>query len=229
DDIAAMTGGEAIYSSNDITGALEKVTEDGGNYYTLAYSPSNKNFDGRLRHIEVRLKEGNYHLAYRRVYYGLPAQDRDASVDSPIEAAMEHGAPEQHQLIFGVRVAAGSPELGTKEQMAGLEKARGEKRTLKPIRFRTYRIDYKVMAQQLGDRAPELVIAAAVYDGDGRLLDSTVNEAVEAGLAEKPGARKAYRMEIALAAPLDAKSLRVAVRDARTGRVGAMEIGLPLE
>ncbi|MFZ0661273.1 MAG: VWA domain-containing protein [Acidobacteriaceae bacterium] len=229
DEIAKMTGGEAVYSSNDITGALEKVTENGGNYYTLSYSPTNRNFDGGLRHIEVKLTEGKYHLTYRRAYYGLPDESADAPPEDAIEASMKYGAPESHQLIFGVHLSAGSPRRGTREQMAGLEKAEGGKKSLRPVKLRTYAIDYTVMTPQLrmaGETSPELEIAAAVYDGDGRVLNSTVNK-VEAGPAEHVS--KAYRMEVALAAPLDAKSMRVAVRDARTGRVGAMAIELPLK
>jgi VWFA-related protein len=232
DEIAKMTGGEAVYSSNDITGALEKVTENGGSYYTLGYSPTDRNFDGRLRRIDVRLKEGKYHLSYRRVYYGLPTQKSAESVGDAIATSMKYGAPESHQLIFGVHVSAGSPQRGTREQMVSLEKAQGGKGARKPAKLRTYTIDYTVMAQQLraaGDTVPRFEIAAAAYDEDGHVLNSTVNQAEEAESAEKQAARKAYRMEIALAAPLDAKSIRVAVRDARTGKVGAMEIGLPLK
>lgn len=208
DEIAQITGGKAVYSSNDLVGALEKVTENGGSYYTLAYSPSNKNFDGHLRHILVRLKEGNYHLAYRRAYYGAQEQGANGTADDAIEAVMEHGAPEDRQLIFGVHAAAkGAPRRGSQ----------------------VYTIDYTVMARQLraaGDTTPELEIAAAIYGADGRLLSSTVNKAMEAG---SPAAKQtAYRMEIQLDAPLNAKFMRFAVRDPRTGKSGAMEITLPL-
>jgi VWFA-related protein len=39
DAIAKATGGRAIYSSNNLVNSLEKVTEAGGSYYTLGYSP----------------------------------------------------------------------------------------------------------------------------------------------------------------------------------------------
>ncbi len=209
DQIAEMTGGRAIYSTNNLTGALEKVTEIAGNYYTLSYSPSDKNLDGSLRHIKVRLKrDGDFRLAYRRAYYATMAPDADASTDDSIGAVMKCGAPEDHQLIFGVHVAA-SPKSG-KQQL--------------------YTLDYTVMAHQLraaGDATPEFEIAAAAFDTDGRMLNSTVNQAVEPGPAAGPPQTK-FRMEQQLDAPLDAKFLRVAVRHIPTGKTGAMEIPLPL-
>lgn len=208
DRIAQMTGGEAVYSSNDLTGSLEKVTENGGSYYTLAYSPTNRNFEGRLRHIKVKLKEGDYHLAYRRAYYGVKAQGANHEADNAISAVMEHGAPEDHQLVFGVHAEGGPAHHGAL----------------------VYTVDYTVMAHQLqmaDNAAPKLEIAAAIYSADGRLLNSTVNK-VQPGSRQEQEKEKAYRMEIQIHAPASAKFMRFAVRDAQTGKMGAMEVSLPL-
>jgi hypothetical protein len=73
-------------------------------------------------------------------------------------------------------------------------------------------------------------MAAAVYDSVGRLLNSVTNRAIETDspAGEQPASQKAFRMEQQLDAPLDAKFIRLAVRDLRTGKTGAMEIPLPL-
>lgn len=226
DEIAQVTGGRAIYSTNDMTGALEKAMITGGSYYTLAYSPSNRNFEGKLRHIEVKVKEGEYHLAYRRAYVGVKREAAKTAAGDPIETVMEHGAPEEHGLIFGLHVAAGT---ATEDQFASLESIPG-KGWRKPDRPRTYTIETTVMKHQLreaGDTAPRLEIAAAIYDADGWILNSTVNKTEEDSAGKKEGAaKKAYRMEIELAAPMKAKFLRVAVRDAESGKLGVMEISL---
>jgi hypothetical protein len=212
DLIAEMTGGRAIYSTNNLTGALEKATETGGNYYTLSYSPADKNLDGRLRHIQIKMKVGgNYHLAYRRAYYASSTPGLSNTLDPSIAAAITHGAPELHQLIFGLHVSA-APNAVSKQQR--------------------FTLSYIVMAHQLrasGETPPEFEIAAAAYDMDGRMLSSTLNSAVR----DKPSpdtansVHNSYRMEQQLIAPLSTKFLRVAVRDAHTGRLGAMEIRLP--
>ena len=208
DHIAEMTGGKAVYSTNDLTGALEKVTEIAGNYYTLSYSPSDKNLDGALRHIKVGLKrDGNYHLAYRRAYYATSTPVAESATDQSIAAAMRYGAPEDHQLIFAMHVTA-SRQNGKQQ---------------------TYLLDYTVMAYQLraaGDGTPEFEIAAAAFDADGRMLNSTVNRALEPVAARDPQTK--FRMQLPLDAPADTSYLRVAVRHIPTGMLGAMEISLPL-
>jgi VWFA-related protein len=231
DEIARMTGGEAVYSSNNLVGALERVTGDGGSYYTLAYSPSNKQFNGHLRRIEVRLKEGKYRLSYRRAYYGVSRPSSDEPANNPLSASMKYGAPEDHRLIFGVHLALASPDRSG-EQRINLSKP-GNRKSSKTAPAQAYTIDYTVMAQQLraaGDTAPHFAIAAAVYDADGRMLSSVVNEAVEFDppAAGQARASKAYRMGQHLDAPAGARFMRFAVRDLQTGKTGAMEITLPL-
>ncbi|MGC2162615.1 MAG: VWA domain-containing protein [Silvibacterium sp.] len=253
DEIARVTGGEAIYSSNNVQQSLARVTENGGNYYTLSYSPTNKNYNGALRHIHVQLAENEYHLSYRRAYYGImsdaPSAETKSTKDNlaqksgdPFSAYMEHGAPTVHQLVFGVHLRTlGLPAQGTREQMESIARQTtlmnaNDKliaKSLRSVPLQTYAIDYTVMARQLqtlGETAPDIEIAAAAYDSDGRLLNATVNKVAE-NKTSAPGKsmqEDAYRMEQRIDAPLAAKFIRVAVRDAGTGRIGAMEISLPL-
>jgi VWFA-related protein len=237
DEIARTTGGIAIYSSNNLVNSLEKVTENGGSYYTLGYSPSNKNFNGQLRQIEVKLKAGKDHLAYRRAYYGVSADDAEEAADNKLSASMKHGAPEFHQLVFEARVVpAGSPERGTPDQMRRIAKAQGgneSAKPMKPISLQAYTVDYAVMAGQLradGETDPQFDLAAAVYDAEGHVLNSIENTTIKSDHATDGRVTKqeVYRVQQQLDAPLDAKFMRFAVRDTRTGKLGAIEISLPL-
>jgi len=237
DAIAQATGGKAIYSSNNLVGSLEKVTEAGGSYYTLSYSPSNKNFDGHLRHIKVKLKDGKDHLAYRRAYYGADPDAPEKPEDDRLSGSMKHGGPELHQLVFEVHATpTGSPARGTREQMLNIAKAQGQKESakpMKPIELQAYTVDYAVMAKQLradGDADPQFELAAAAYDVDGKLLNSIVNKTVKSdpAAAGRAPAQDVYRVEQQLDAPLDAKFIRLAVRDDKTGKIGTIEIPLPL-
>jgi VWFA-related protein len=234
DAIAKATGGKAIYSSNNLVNSLEKVTEDGGSYYTLGYSPTNKNFDGKLRQIEVKLKGRKDHLAYRRAYYGASVDAVEEPADRKLYASMKHGAPEFHQLVFEAHVeASGSPAHGNRDQMRNIEKAQESAKPMKPIQLQAYTVDYAVMAKQLradGDTDPQFELAAAAYDADGKLLNSIVNTTAisDPAAGGRTATKDVYRVEQQLDAPLDAKFIRFAVRDTRTGKVGAMEIPLPL-
>jgi VWFA-related protein len=171
-DVTTKTGGKA-YRLNDFKGELADALQDGANYYTLTYAPSNSAYDGKERHIKVRLTQPDKHgydLAYRRSYY---ADDPDAPVVQKISAKdeqgpppprkpgdslmanMEYGAPMAHQLIFRAHVqAVGAPAMGTAAQMANLAEqpayfqVRKKNRPvtpLKPIELQTYAIDYNVL------------------------------------------------------------------------------------
>jgi VWFA-related protein len=249
DEIARSTGGRAFYSTNDFKGALAEATAHGANYYTLTYSPTNQNYEGKLRNIRVGLSKRGYHLAYRRSYYGEDTESPDRPVSSSLGdslyANMKHGAPIAHQLYLRTHVlAVGLPAKATPEQMANLvgqsaslQDHRGNKppKPGPPIKLQTYAIDYIVAFRQpnisIASAEPSILeFATEVFDADGKMLNGAIQRAVEttspAALAAKQ--EGIYRVRQQIDAPLDAASIRVAVREASTDRVGAMEIALPL-
>jgi VWFA-related protein len=150
DGIARETGGQAFYGFNDVAQELVKATEGGEMYYTLAYAPTNLNYNGKVRNIHVALTKKGYALSYRRSYYGTETKQaavtatadeyavpvvrkaNDAKtplkgsvavnvVKDSLSANMEYGAPEEHQLVFVVEAqTVGAPSEGTTEQMAEL-------------------------------------------------------------------------------------------------------------
>jgi hypothetical protein len=160
-----------------------------------------------------------------------------------LSANMEHGAPTAHQLIFGAHVRLlGAPALGTPEQMTNLStqpaffkerRRKAQAKPFKPILLQSFAVNYTVSAHQflaVGESSPNLEVAAAAYDSDGRMLNATVNKATEdkAAIPAQLAQATAYRLEQRIDVPLNAKSIRLAVRDANNDRIGAMEIALPL-
>jgi VWFA-related protein len=255
EEIAHATGGRAFYGTNDVAAALTEATETGSHYYTLMYSPSNQNYNGRLRHINVELfrnvahAKGGYQLAFRRSYYGDPSstgpkETHSASELQPLlmsRAAdslapnMQHGAPLAHQLLFRAHIhALAAPARATPEQMAKLadqpayfrERRRSQSaRQLKPIQLQTFGIDYAIAA-----RYPTLEVAAAAFDADGKMVNGTVQRVSEDNAQDSAGERRdgIYRLQQQFDVPLGAVSIRLAVRDVATDNVGALEINLPL-
>lgn len=64
--LAEATGGVAVVNTNDVTGGLERITEDLFNYYSLGYTVNASNED-RVHRITVELTGGQgYDLRYRR-------------------------------------------------------------------------------------------------------------------------------------------------------------------
>ena len=249
EEIAHQTGGRAFYGTNDLAGALNEATETGGHYYTLSYSPSNQNYNGHLRHINVELSKRGCHLAYRRSYYGDPSwsgplEKHSASELQPLLVSrpadsltpnMQHGAPLAHQLLFKAHIhTLAPPAKASPEQMASLANQSANFREhrkdnsvkpRKPILIQTYEIDYSIAA-----RYPALEVAAAAFDADGQMVNGTVQRVsdknVEASTLERRDG--IYRVQQQFDVPVSAVSIRLAVRDVATDNVGAMEVRLPL-
>jgi len=178
DTIAAASGGHAYYGNNHVTELIDKAVDDGENYYSLSYEPTNTKYDGLARGIEIALpKKYNYTLSYRTVYYAVTDQDiqtehKPGTVEARFQAKkaedtlyanIEHGAPMLHDLVFSARVAtAGSPRLATPQQMLALEDSPAYFRTrrhdatpkpLPPVKLQKYTIDYGVIDAQLKEAA----------------------------------------------------------------------------
>jgi len=53
--VALDTGGQYVSGTNDLTGAMHRVTADMRDYYRLTYRPTNEALDGRYRNIRVKV------------------------------------------------------------------------------------------------------------------------------------------------------------------------------
>jgi VWFA-related protein len=270
-NLTGSTGGKA-YGENDLKVELADATEDGANYYTLSYAPSNTIYNGKERKIKVNLDKKGYQLSYRRSYYAedpnAPVRHKISTKDEPapppprkpgdsLIANMEFGAPVAHELIFRAHLQpVGKPAMGTAAQMANLSEqpayfqVRRKNRPvtpLKPILLQTYAIDYTVLLPPRADGAKPLALefATAAFDEDGTMLNgivengSRMNSAPALSRVQGTGAtgqgagqqppESFYRTQQHIDVPLAATSIRVAVRDMNTDRIGALEVNLPLK
>lgn len=162
-------------------------------------------------------------------------------------AAMQFGAPPAHQLIFAAHVdALGSPAPATADQMNGLipylqaaSRIAHTKFAIPqaPIQLQRYAVQYAVLASQLNLPAtkdniytPDLTFAVLAFDDDGYTLSgfqTSIQDAIPATRIEEVR-KDGYRIIQMVYVPLNATSLRIAVRDGRTNRIGSMEVRLPL-
>lgn len=256
DTIAAATGGHAYFSGNRESELIAKAIDHGETYYTLTYAPSNTRYDGSERTIQVSLvKNGDYKLTYRKLYYALSDDDVQkqnkqsitqarfiaAKTADTLYASIEHGAPILHDLLFSAQLStAGGAHTATPEQMVALQDApeyfqtrrKHPSKPLAAVKLQRYTIDYGVVDPQLKPTAAQrqkpavLEFAAAAYNDDGRLLNSILNQGTPTGT---PGKRDGVFHAIQeLDAPPGTAFIRLAVRDTLTNRTGTLEVKLPL-
>lgn len=69
--LAIDTGGLLIRNENNIGRALDRIARDSGQYYVLGYQPTDANFDGKFRPIDVRVKRAGVRVRARRGYLAL--------------------------------------------------------------------------------------------------------------------------------------------------------------
>jgi VWFA-related protein len=255
--LADSTRGHAFYSTNDVTAALDEATDQGGNYYSLSYSPSNKDDSKVRRTIVVRLAQKGYKLSYRHFYFTSafhpktqpPASSADASAPpqlptdtDTLQPNMKHGAPMVHDLLFSAHIHAdGVPVKATPEQMAQLSEQSASAGThhkdkpLAPVDLQTYSIDYRVTApkSEPAGKSPEYEFATAAFDSESHMLNGVVNNAsadsaTPASATPDPNKPGVIRVRQQLNVPTNAASIRIGVRDKLTNRMGTLEVQLPL-
>ena len=101
-ELADETGGFLIHDTNNLTNGLRRISDDMHGYYFVTYIPKNEDYDGRFRHINVKLNKPNVDVQTRKGYYAveavtdLPVLDYEA----PAIAAARNARAEANAFPF---------------------------------------------------------------------------------------------------------------------------------
>jgi len=232
DELAHDTGGEALYNLNGLNESLARVIKEGTHYYTLAYSPANKNMDGSLRRIAVKVSGGSYHLAYRRGYYAtealLASAVRSTSVGDPLRPLMDHGTPDATEILYTMRVSPSNPQPAPGAAHAG------DNADLKGPVTR-YTVNFTVSSDHLtlepapdGVRHGNLEATLVGYDRDGKPLNWMARMLELAVPPDRYAAARANGISFSLEIDVPAADiyLRSGVYDQGSSKAGTLEIPL---
>jgi VWFA-related protein len=237
--MADATGGKAYVNTNGLKEAVEKAIDAGSNYYSLAYTPTNHEWNGSFRRIQVKLDRPGVNLAYRRGYFaddptGSKRSDapQDAKLEVPpynaLRAAMQRGAPDPTQVVFVAKVV---PATADSEPTPAPGNQPGKKISGP---FRRYTVDFMINPREIdcppapdGVHHCEAEFVTFVYDGDGKLINAQSNgiriNLPAANYAEALQRNFGYVQQISV--PVKGEYfLRIGVRDNTTNRVGALEL-----
>jgi VWFA-related protein len=254
DEVAATTGGKAFYNTNGLKQAIAQVVDAGSNYYTLSYTPTNKNWDGSYRKLKVKLAQQGLRLEYRQGYYArndeaaqtrhmavlqghrrvLPVPADSKSSSPTLVAAMRMGAPAPRDLIF----------LANVTPAAEVSKAKGEEpppsgnfleKKYRKSPYRDHQIHYSVNARAIQLTAAadssyhaQLEIVAVIYDDLGQVVNSKRKLApIELDNATYQRIIGSGRIGIDLSIAIPVKGnyfLRMGVHDIAGNKVGALEV-----
>ena len=228
--IAEETGGVAVFNYNGLGDAMRKAIENGTNYYTLAYTPTDTRQDGKLRRIEIKTREAGHKLQYRQGYFAdSPKEDRivaqDPKSQTTFRSAMPRGVPNATELLFSQQVGAATPE------QAALGKPGDNPKVKQPSK--RFIVSYATNVNQLrltptpdGLVHGSVTVGAVAYDREGNFLNSTFNtiqlDLPPAALAllRKDGLQYAQQLDI----PDGEVYLRTGMFDLESGKVGTLEL-----
>ncbi len=170
EELANGTGGRAFYGTNGIGDVLTRVTHDSANFYTLSYSPTDRQMDGKYRHISIKLTSGKEKLSYRRGYFALreenAAQTRETD---PLLLLMAFGMPDMSQIIYKARLGRlpGQAEDAKKDLLVPVKD---------PVK--TYAFDLELFPDQLqfevtseGVHNAKIQVKLVLYDETGKVLN----------------------------------------------------------
>ena len=233
--LAEETGGMAFYDTNGLKEAVQEAINDGSNYYTLAYVPNDRRWDGRYRDVRVTLDQSGVELFYRKGYFAYDpdaprAHEGQALPMSVMDSAMLLGGPNPTQIPFMVKIV---PAAGTENTLPPSNQPNVKK--MKPP-YRHYTVWYGANLKSLtftvtpdGTHHGSLEFAALLYSPDGELMNAT-REMMKVDL---PAARyeMALRRGLEFRQNIDAPAkseyfLRIGVHDVPSDRVGAVEVPL---
>jgi VWFA-related protein len=244
--MAEDSGGHAFINNNDLVDAVNKAAAAGSHYYTLTYSPSDTNWNGNFRKIQVKLQQSGVTLAYRRGYYAndpngpsvathLTSKTRKDSATAaprtdPMHVAMMRGAPQPTEITLKARVLPASTEP---------EAELAKDNTLNPSSdvkgpYRRYAIDIAADPSSISiQRAPDgnyhalLQFLTYVYDQNGNLLN------VESNPVRATYSPTVYRQILHTGIPYHEEIsvplkgpyfIRIGLHDLATNHIGAVEV-----
>ncbi len=209
EDIARESGGRMIFNRNDVDVAVADSVNDGASYYTLAYYPANRDWNGKFRAIKVRLAKQGLVARTRAGYFAIPdGLDTDATVDSVLYGALRSPLPYK-----GLAIRASFRSLPNRPGMARFD-----------VAVDRHDLDWRKTPN--GDYLCHVMLVAMSVSRKERIVKNDIKELQGIVKASNWEAQREKPMTFPFIAelPPTADTMRVVVRDAGNGRVGTADL-----
>jgi VWFA-related protein len=216
DYLAQQTGGFFIHDSNDLNWGIRRVLDDLSGYYLIGYKPEESDFQaegGRrpFHKIHVKVKGKGLHVRSRTGYFGIPD---------------EESRPVYHTRLEQLGAALTSPFSSAELKLrltclfSEVPKTGAVVRALLHIDAR----DLTYTQEPGGGSTAILDVAAFAFGEQGAVVDSSDRTfTIKLSDDQRQVSLKSgflYTLDVPLRKP-GAYQMRIAVRDATSGRVGS--------
>jgi VWFA-related protein len=211
-ELADRTGGRAFINTNDLTGAIRRAMDDARITYTLAYSPSHEQWDGKFREIKIKMKRPGLEAKYRGGYFAYP--------DSPAD-------PKRRLAV--IAEAAGSPLASTGlGLLAGIAQKPTPDNPRSVIRVMMDAHEVFFARNAAGRQEAMLDFLVVAFDEKGKALNQA-RQTMQLNLEQAKYDQlltTGMIMTTNADTPTNSTRIRVIVHDVGTGSVGSVDLPL---
>ncbi len=146
--LADETGGFLIHDTNDLTAGLRRIDDDMRAYYLLTYVSKNEDYNGRFRHITVKMNRSNVEAQTRKGYYAIESVGQLPVLDYEVPAlAAARSARSGSKLPSFQAAALGFPSANQPGLALILAEVPISAFTLAPANDKkTYNADFSIVA-----------------------------------------------------------------------------------
>ena len=203
-EVAAETGGKTYMNQNEIRLGVSLAAADGKASYAIGYYPENKKWDGKYRSIKLKVAHADTEVRYRKGYFAVDSsQEKKANYEQNVANVLTFNAPATEVSFMAQAKPADSGKI---------------------------RVVFLVDAHTLsaedsgGNKKMNVNLYASLFDSSGKNLTTRsikVDRAFDATTYQQI-LDHGMMVPIDVDLPADAKELRLAVLDNRTGFIGAV-------
>jgi VWFA-related protein len=206
-EIAKATGGTAQFN-NDITTALSNDFNQANTYYTVSYTPPDKEWKGAYHRIQISGDQPDTQLVYRQGYYAGGAATSSKPTPEQFKDALQLNARSELAVRFTAKITQ-TLDTATVEY------------TVEPDT-----IDFQEDAS--GQFLTDINFAILEYDAKGKVLDKSLIRLSGRMTAQQRAHISAKTLSAKQTIPVKAgaATLVLGVRDQISGRFGNVEVPL---
>ena len=212
--VAQETGGRVYLNTNDMERAVSNSVQDDSSYYIVGYYPSRKQWDGKFRTIKIKVNRGGTTVHHRRGYYASDPENWKKATAGDMKAALEKNNIVSTGVLFYARAVPAAAQQHGEVKVEFL-------------------VDSHTITFETGTENQHycnLEFQVQAFGSDGKLVRAEVQQA-EAPLKEQTYARiqqSGLPMPVSIKLAEGEYTLRLGVRDNRTGLFGTADLPLSL-
>ncbi|HEY1423071.1 MAG TPA: VWA domain-containing protein [Candidatus Acidoferrum sp.] len=219
EQVAAESGGAILRNRNDIDVEIASAVHDGGSYYTIAYYPTNRNYDGGFRRIKIKIETPGVYARTQQGYYAYPDgfENNGEQIDFALSRSVTSLLPFRSISFSATGERLTAP--AQKNSKSELPSAR--------LILAIQRDGLSWTPQPDGSQRAEVSLVTSELSSSNKVLGYKVREVeliVEKSRWQEAFANQPVELSVRLDLPAKTDRIRLVVRDSASGHLGTFDL-----